>query len=125
MKSVVVTGGTGFVGNAVIKEFLENKYRVFAIVRDPALRSTPSYRRKILNSSACHLVQGDITRMADIDDEELLNAAGTDGIEAWLDFAWVGIRGEDLTSYKIQNSNVEYMLDQLSFVLKMGGCASL
>lgn len=48
MKTVAITGGTGFVGRAVVAEFLHNKYIVKALVRSESSKAKlPSHQNLI------------------------------------------------------------------------------
>ena len=52
-KSAIVTGATGFVGGAVLKELLDAGYEVWAVVRDGKEDFVPKHLK-------CHVVTCDL-----------------------------------------------------------------
>jgi dihydroflavonol-4-reductase len=54
MKQVLVTGGTGMVGNCIVQALLARGHRARALVRSPD-------KGRALLPAACELVQGDVT----------------------------------------------------------------
>lgn len=112
MKRIIITGGAGFVGNAVIRELLAHHVEVWAVVR-------PGFRNR-LNSSRLeglpvHLVECDLKSIGNL--PGLISARGFD---AWYQFAWDGLRGEDLTDYHKQIANIGYVLDAVCAASVLG-----
>lgn len=56
---ILVTGGTGFVGNAIVKELLESSFKVRVLARNPE-------RAGELAASGCQLHKGDVTRISSV-----------------------------------------------------------
>lgn len=56
---ILVTGGTGFVGSAVVKELLESSFKVRVLARNPE-------RASELAASGCQLHKGDITSISSV-----------------------------------------------------------
>lgn len=56
---ILVTGGTGFVGNAIVKELLEGSFKVRVLARHPE-------RARLLASSGCQLQKGDVTSISSV-----------------------------------------------------------
>jgi len=57
---ILVTGGTGFVGRATVKQLIEAGHRVRLLVRDPETASRESLFKK------CELVKGDILNVSSL-----------------------------------------------------------
>ncbi|MCI7126437.1 MAG: NAD(P)-dependent oxidoreductase [Agathobaculum sp.] len=105
MKRVIVTGGNGFVGSAVIEELLANHTEVYAVVR-PGFSSCLEHSR--LYGKKVHLVECDIKQIRDLPDKMQER-----GFDAWYQFAWDGLRGEALTDYTTQIMNVKWVMDAI------------
>ena len=112
MKRVIITGGTGFVGSAVVKELLDHGAEVYAIVRPGYAESGRISRLTGLNVK---LVECDIKAIDRL--PELLPERGFD---IWYQFAWDGLRGEALTDYTTQIMNIKWTMDALAAAAALG-----
>ena len=112
MKRVIVSGGAGFVGSAVVKELLGHGAEVFVIVRPGFSEKSEKSR---LSGLPVHLVECDIRNIAAL--PELLPERG---IDAWYQFAWEGLRGEALTDYTLQIRNIQWVMDAIKTAAALG-----
>lgn len=112
MKRVIITGGTGFVGSAVVNELLTHGVEVYAVVR-PGYAETGRVSR--LTGLDVHLVECDIRNI-----KELPALLPERGFDAWYQFAWDGLFFEALTDYTRQIMNIKYVLDAVTAAAKMG-----
>lgn len=110
MKTAIVTGASGFVGGAVLRELLANDYRVFAVVREGREDCLPS-------DANCIPVFCDLANMA-------LLAEKIPSGEAvfFYHFAWAGSAGPDRADTRLQLDNAQYSVDCLR-VAKALGCS--
>lgn len=112
MKKAIITGGNGFVGNAVIHELLKHNVEVWAIVR-PGFSTYEATSR--LHGMDVHIVECDLREIIKL--PEILEEREFD---VWYQFAWDGLSGEKLTDYKVQLDNVEYVLDSIKSAAAIG-----
>lgn len=111
MKRVILTGGTGFVGSAIVQELLKHAVEVYAVVR-------PGYRenRRVSRLTGCdvRLIECSITeiwKLPDIMPERKF--------DAWYHFAWDGLFYEALTDYTTQIKNIQWTLDAVHTAAEM------
>lgn len=114
MKTVIVTGGTGFVGNALVKKISEEGVHVFVIVRDTSLSTLQDDRKRVLTNNNITLIQGDVTDIKRIEEDI------TEEVDVYYNLAWVGTRGDALIDYSTQISNIEYMMDSICVASNLG-----
>jgi nucleoside-diphosphate-sugar epimerase len=100
MNSAIVSGAQGFIGSAVVRELRSRGVKVLALDR----------REDSLDS-------GVETVCADAGDfSSLLAARGkARGYDAYFNFAWGGVAGEELSNPRTQLANVECCLNQIKF----------
>ena len=110
MKKILVTGASGFIGKAVIKELLENGFFVVAVVRNE--RKISEF---IKNYNNIKVIECDMAQYLElthkIDDRE---------IETVIHLAWEGSSGVKRADYNIQLKNIKATLDCIQAVTKMG-----
>lgn len=111
MKRVIITGGAGFVGNAVVRELLAHGTEVWAVVRPGPRRGNGSR----LEGLPVQLVDCDLKNIL-----ELPQMMAERGFDAWYQFAWDGLFGDGLTDYHKQIANVEYVLNAICAASELG-----
>ena len=105
MKTAVVTGATGFIGNAMTTYLLEQGYRVFAVTRGTA---QPQMQNKNLN-----YVQADYSSYREL--SKKIQAA-----DIFYHFAWDGAYGAKTGDHQIQLNNTWAACDALMQASEMG-----
>lgn len=112
MKKIIITGGAGFVGSAVIRELLSHNVEVWAVVR-------PGFSLRMKNSRLyglnVHIVECDLKEI-----NKLPHILKERDFDAWYQFAWDGLRGEELLDYHIQIANIEYLLNAIGVAAEIG-----
>lgn len=106
MKTAVITGATGFIGQAFTKHLLEQGYCVYAVTRDISCldKSLHEYDLRPVQS---HFATYD--RLA-----EKIGKA-----DIFYHFAWDGVWGKNVGDYKLQMSNVSVACEALVQAVKM------
>lgn len=112
MKRVIITGGAGFVGNAVVRELLNHNVEVWAIVR-PGFSARVTASR--LDKLDVHLVECDVREIS-----KLPNLLTEYGFDAWYQFAWDGLFGDELIDYNKQIFNIKWVMDAIAVAAKIG-----
>lgn len=107
MKRVVVTGASGFIGQAFARYLLEKGYEVFTVMRPP-LRLEHEQCAPGLRPVGAELA--DYDRLA-----EQIPAA-----DIFYHFAWDGVWGEKAGNYALQLRNVEASCEALMQAVRMG-----
>ena len=105
---VIVTGGSGFVGSALIKELLKNNIEVLSIDRTPnSLRIPKDSRVKQISLS-----------IENIDELEKIINFGE--YEIFYHFAWVGSAGPLRVDELVQTRNALWTVNCLKLAKKIG-----
>lgn len=112
MKRAIITGGTGFVGSAVIQELLAHQVEVWAVVRPDFHQRMDTSRLKDL---PVHYVECNFREIA-----TLPGKLTERGFDVWYQFAWDGLRGEALTDYTTQLNNTKWTLDAVVAAAEIG-----
>ena len=108
MKKVILTGATGFVGNAVLKELIKNNIYVIAVSRSENPKNIP-------DSSLVRYISCDLSRMEKLEDK----IADRD-IDTFYHFAWNGSAGTARANTNLQLQNAQWTIDSLNVAKKMG-----
>ena len=109
MKKVILTGATGFVGNAVLRELIKNNIEVIALGRKDNPKNIP--QNKLIT-----YIKIDLNNIKNlIDDNSVKNA------DTFFNFAWSGVDTKERKNEYIQYDNVKKALDCL-YVAKKIGC---
>lgn len=109
MKAAIVTGGTGFIGRAVISELLAHNYKVYAIVREGRESQLPS-------NENCLPIVGDLDDML-----SLLAKVPNNSADVFFHLAWTGTSGTNRFDTRLQLKNAQLTVDNLR-VAKLVGC---
>lgn len=109
MKRAVVTGPTGAVGMALIKELADNGVVVTAVCREGSSR-----RAQIEESERVRVVECSLDNLNSLD--KLIE----DEQDAFYHLAWEGTYGESRNDVKLQNRNVDYTLDAVNAAYRLG-----
>lgn len=112
MRKVIVIGGAGFVGSAVLHECVAHGAEAWAVVR-------PGFSGRIqgsrLEGLPVHIVECDLGAISD-----LPSRISDRGFDVWYQFAWDGLAGDDLLDYKKQLANVKWVLDAIGAAAAIG-----
>lgn len=108
MKSAVVTGATGFIGRAVIKELLSNGYTVCAVVR-------PGSESKVLSHQNCKVVS---CQLSDI--SQLATMIEKKSYDYFFHFAWDGASGQGRADASLQLKNAAWTVDACRVAKELG-----
>ena len=100
MKSAIITGATGMIGNSLIDCLVNEGIKVTAIVRPNSKR-----RDMIPNHSLVNVVECELYSLLSCDMESIGN------VDAFFHLAWEGTFGEARNNFYLQNNNVRYTLD--------------
>lgn len=107
MKSVFVTGGTGFLGYNVISELLERGYVVYAMTRKTVCNLTEVAHPNL------HTV---VSNLEHLDELHVPN------FDVCLSFAWGGVNRDEISNPEVQKQNVRNE-EKLWEFAKTHGCS--
>lgn len=108
MKTVVVTGATGFIGGAVTKLLLSRAVKVYAVGRNPVKLQALAE-------------QGAIPVSLEFDDYLAMSDCIQETVDVVYHCAYAGgFDGQVLRQYELQLDNARYACDAVSSALKMG-----
>lgn len=108
MSTALVTGATGFIGGALVKDLIANGYKVYCVAREGKAHLLPK-------SDKCVPI---ICGMADIG--KLLELVPKKEIDVVFHVAWAGVAGNDKLDAYLQLENVKWTLDLLDVVASLG-----
>lgn len=102
MKKAIVTGATGFIGSYLVKELINNGYRVLAIIRPNS-----NNRYRLENLSGVNILECDLS--------DLKNAGKNiyENYDYFFHLGWEGVYSENQSNYNVQLKNLEYALDAM------------
>lgn len=109
MKRVIITGSTGAIGRALIKEFVDSGIEVLVFAREGSRRNGNILNHPFVQIKYCALDQL----------ENIENDTGKT-YDVFYHFAWEGTSGEDRNDMYIQNRNVKYALDAVGAAKRFG-----
>lgn len=109
MKSVLVTGGTGFIGSAVVELLIKNNVTVYVMTKSK--KALSPLRQEKINGAQCIYL--------DLKNVDSLLSTGIH-IDTCYHFAWDGISGEALSDIDKQYNNIKYCYQLLKTVSLMG-----
>lgn len=110
MKRAILTGATGAVGSALIKELINNDIEVLVLCREGSVRNCNIPSHPLVMQEYC-----DLSQLSNIQNE-----TGKEW-DVFYHFAWKGTTGASRNDMYLQNQNVQYALDAVG-VAKRFGC---
>lgn len=110
MKRAILTGATGAVGSALIRELINNNVEVLVFCRENSMRNSNIPSHPLIIKKYCDLSQLN----------NLKNETGKKW-DVFYHLAWLGTIGEARNNMYLQNLNVRYSLDAVN-VAKRFGC---
>lgn len=108
MKKVILTGATGFVGNAVLRELIKNNIYVIAISRSDSPKNIP-------DSDLVRYISCDLSEM-----NSLVNKISDKDIDTFYHFAWNGSAGQARADTNLQLKNAQWTIDSLNVAKELG-----
>ena len=109
MKRAIVTGATGAVGTALVRELAEAGTEVLVFVRKDSKRSQNIPDHPLVRRISCALK----------DLASVRNDTGLDW-DVFYHLAWAGTTGSDRNDMYLQNQNVKYALDAVAAAKRFG-----
>ena len=109
MKRAVITGATGAIGNALIKELVRNRVETLVLCREGSKRNDSIPKNPLVTTKYCSLeelnkVQNDIGKTYDV----------------FYHFAWANTFGESRNDIRSQLKNIEYSIDAVEAAKRFG-----
>ena len=101
MKTAIVTGASGFVGGAVLRELLAYDYKVYAVVREGRETTLP-------DNAHCIPVCCDLSDIASLAEKIPAGEASV-----CYHFAWAGVAPEQRSDTRLQLDNAQWTVDCL------------
>lgn len=109
MKRAIITGATGSVGTALIKELVSNDVEVLVLCREGSKRNDNILKHSLVEKIYCSLDEL----------EHLENDTGK-VYDVFYHFAWQGTTGKSRNDMYLQNKNVKYTLDAVGAAHRFG-----
>lgn len=109
MKRIIITGATGAVGTALIKELISRDVEVLVFCRDGSKRNNRIPEHPLVTKKYCSLQQL----------SEIQNDTGKT-YDVFYHFAWDGTVGAARNDMYLQNKNVSYALDAVEVAHRFG-----
>lgn len=109
MKKAIITGATGAVGIALIKELVSHDVEVLVFCREGSKRNAQIPEHKLVKKKYCSL-----SELATVQ-----NDTGKD-YDCFYHFAWEGTTGTARNDMYLQNQNVKYALDAVAAAKRFG-----
>ena len=109
MKRAIVTGATGAVGTALIKELINNNIEVLVFCREGSARNANIPVNSLVQTLYC-----DLTELSQVE-----NLTGKT-YDVFYHFAWMGTTGDARNDMYLQNQNVRYALDAVGAAKRFG-----
>lgn len=109
MKRAILTGATGAVGSALIKELIKNDIEVLVLCRENSVRNCNIPIHPLVTKEYCDLSELNV----------VTNKTGKDW-DVFFHFAWLGTTGTARNDMYLQNQNVRYALDAVTAAKRFG-----
>lgn len=107
MKTAVVTGADGFLGNCLVKHLLKKGYKVIGVGLD---------EKKVKNIESADFLFINARFEEYINLKAMINCK----IDYFFHFAWNGVFGEKFKDYSLQLSNSKYACDAILLAKELG-----
>jgi len=111
MNRVIISGISGFIGNAVARRLIAEGTEVIGVVRTGAKNSREDFRLERLDAE---LIECNLNEMSHLPDK-----VGKKGFDVFYQFAWDGLTKEALDDYSCQMDNVKWMADTVTAASRM------
>lgn len=109
LKRAVITGATGAVGTAIIKELIKNNIEVLVLCREGSVRNSNIPESPLVKKEFCGL-----DGLCDF------SVSGSESYDVFFHLAWSGTTGEARNDMYLQNQNVKYALDAVKLAKRLG-----
>lgn len=109
MKRVIITGATGAIGTALIKELISNEIEVLVFCREGSKRNLQIPSHRLVTKQYCSL-----ENLSTIENESHKT------YDVFYHFAWEGTTGAVRDDMYLQNQNVRYALDAVAAANRFG-----
>lgn len=109
MRSIVISGGDGFIGSHLTKYLIRNGYEVYALIM-----KNSSIRSRIENLEHVTIIEGDLKAYDQLA-EKLPNEP-----EAFFHFAWIGVTPDQRNDFVSQMENIELSTCAVRLAAKIG-----
>ena len=109
MKKAIITGSTGLIGLALVKECVKNNCEVFAVIRPD------SKRKSVLpESDKVHIIECDLSELSRL--EELINTP----CDVFYHLGWGHTGSGKNADIKFQTENIDFTIDAVRVAHKLG-----
>lgn len=109
MKRAIVTGATGMIASALIRNLISHNIEVLALCRPGEERNDEFFKSDLVTA-----MDADISALLDVADK--VNGK----YDALYHFAWLGTFGSDRNGAYMQSDNIKYTLDAVTLAEKTG-----
>ena len=109
MKRAIITGATGAVGTALVKELITNNVETLVLCREGSKRNHQIPDHPLVTRKYCSLDQ-----LASIENDTGKN------YDVFYHFAWMGTTGAERNDMYLQNLNVQFALDAVGAAKRFG-----
>lgn len=109
MKRAIITGATGAVGTALVKELITNNVETLVLCREGSKRNHQIPDHPLVTRKYCSLDQ-----LASIENDTGKN------YDVFYHFAWMGTTGAERNDMYLQNQNVQFALDAVGAAKRFG-----
>ncbi len=109
IRRAVITGATGAVGTAVVRELIRRGAEVLVLAREGSARNSNIPQHELVRIKYCSLDE-----LASLENE-----SGQD-YDAFFHLAWAGTTGQARNDMYLQNQNVRYALDAVGAAHRLG-----
>lgn len=109
MKRAIITGATGVVGTALIREFISNNVETLVFCRKESIRNCKLPRHPLVTIKFCSLNQ-----LASVENNT------KKAYDCFYHLAWNGTTGDSRNDMYLQNLNIRYALDAVGAACRFG-----